>query len=115
MKNVILLLVFFASSAALAATVNLNIGDSITLSPNTSTTVTCGLNGGSTCATPIKNLKAKFSYCKSPINSSVSDCIEEIWPTFKSDYRSCVDEAFEVCLNFCKSDSFGLPCLDLCK
>lgn len=109
------LLAFLMATFAQASTINLNIGDSITLQANTTTTVTCG-GDNSICKLPVKNLKTKLDYCKSQINNSVEDCLDEIWPPFKKTNGSCISEAFETCLNFCKSSSFPtLDCLNICK
>ncbi len=114
MKKLAVLLLTLMSTASFAGVVNLGVGETITIQANTQTVVTCGVDG-SKCTTPIKNLKSQLDYCKSTQTNSVEDCLVEYWPKFKRGYASCVDEAFQTCLNFCKSDPFGLDCLDLCK
>lgn len=110
----ILLLSFFFSSLSFASTINLNIGDSVTLQANTTTTVTCG-GGDSTCKLPVKNLKTKLDYCKSNISNTVEECLNDIWPAFKSSNSQCVNEGFDTCLTFCKSSFQTLDCLNICQ
>jgi hypothetical protein len=110
----ILTLALLSSTTAFASVVNLNMGDSITISANTPTTVTCG-GAGTNCATPIKNLASKFEYCKSVGTNSIEECLIDIWPKFKKTNSSCIEEAYHQCLEFCKEDPFGLDCLKLCQ
>lgn len=101
------------SQLAWAGTVNLNLGDSISIQANTPTTVTCGANNS--CTLPVKNLKTKLDYCKSQVNSRVEDCLEEIWPDFTKKNPRCVEEGTETCLNFCKTSVLTLDCLSICR
>lgn len=111
----LLLLTFFMANLLQASTINLNLGDSITLQANTTTTVTCG-GDNPICKLPIKNLKTKLDYCRSQINNSVEECLDAIWPPFKNSNGVCISEAFETCLNFCKSSSYPtLDCLPICE
>lgn len=114
MKKLLTIALTLMVTHSFAGVVNLGVGETITIQANTQTVVTCGIDG-SKCSTPIKNLKSQLDYCKSSQQNSVEDCVNEYWPRFKRGYASCVDEAFQTCLNFCKSDPFGLDCLDLCK
>ena len=113
MKKILLLGIFF-STFVHASTINLNVGDSITLQANTTTTVTCG-GGDSSCKLPVKNLKTKLDYCKSNLGSSVEGCLNDIWPPFKNSNAQCVNEAFDTCLTFCKSSFQTLDCLNICQ
>lgn len=112
MKFLLISLIFF-SQIALSATINLNSGDVITLQPNNSATVTCGMNAN--CTLPIKNLKLKFDYCKSQVNSRVEECLDEIWPDYTKKNPKCVEDAIEPCISFCKTSVLTLSCLDICK
>lgn len=114
MKSSVLFFFTLFSLNAFAGVVNLSVGDSITILANTQTVVTCGVDGNK-CVTPIKNFKSQIDFCKGSQNNSVEECLQEYWPKFKRNYTTCVDEAFQTCLNFCKSDPFGLDCLDLCS
>lgn len=97
-----------------ASVVNLNVGDSITLQPNSLTTVTCAGNSEANCKLPIANLNAKFNVCTTQFNS-VEDCITKYWPEFNRTNRNCVEEAYSSCLNFCAKSPFSLDCLYLCR
>lgn len=110
----LLVLTFFTSTLLHASIINLNVGDTITLQANTTSTVTCG-GDGTLCKLPVKNLKSKFDYCKSNINNTVEECLEEIWPVFKRSNPQCTNEAFDTCLTFCKSSFVTLDCLNICE
>lgn len=115
MKKIILLLTLtFLSTNAFSGTVNLNIGEMVTISANTPTTVTCG-GAGTNCTTALKNLDSKFDYCMSNGTNRVEECLVDIWPKFKKTNPSCVEDAYNTCLSFCKQDPFGLECLKLCQ
>jgi len=114
MKTLITAFLFSFAVAGQSATVNLNVGDVITLQPGSLTTVTCG-GFESKCQVAIKNLQTRLAYCKKPVNTPVSYCIQEIWPTFKQQNPQCVDEAFQSCMSFCKQDTFEINCLELCE
>ena len=110
----VLFIIFFLTSFAHASTINLNIGDSITLQANSTTTVTCS-GENSICKLPVQNLKLKFDYCKSSQNGDVEACINQLWPAFKQVNGVCISEAFSTCLTFCKSSMYPtLDCLPLC-
>lgn len=111
-----LLIVFLAMSftcVAFGATLNLSVGETIVLQPNSSTTVTCGMGGQ--CSQPVANLKVKFDYCKSQVNSSVEDCLQSLWPVYVKKNPKCVEDALELCLNFCRTSVLTLDCLDICR
>lgn len=97
-----------------AATINLEIGDVITLQPNTLTTVTCGGTTEARCQLPIKNFETKLGLCKDQLNS-VEDCLGEYWPSFKRTNNKCIEEAYQHCVDFCKTSPLHLDCADLCK
>ena len=113
--KILLALTFFTSTLLYASTINLNIGDSITLQADTVTTVTCGDNGNSICALPVKNLKVKLDYCKSNIRNSTLDCLNQVWYEFKRSQNQCANDGFEACLNFCKGSITTLDCLNICE
>lgn len=98
----------------MAATINLNLGDSIVLQPNTTTAVTCG-GANSICSLPVKNLKLKFDYCSSIVTNSVEECLNQIWPNFSSKNSQCIEEATGLCISFCRSSLRPLDCLEICK
>lgn len=110
----ILTVTLLSSTVSFATVVNLNIGDSVTISANTPTTVTCG-GAGTNCSTAIKNLSSKFEYCQNVGTSSIEECLVDIWPKFKKSNQSCIEEAYATCLSYCKEDQFGLDCLKLCQ
>jgi hypothetical protein len=94
-----------------ASIVHLNSGESITLTPNSQTTVTCSKN--TPCTLHITNLQTKLDYCRQPVNPDIEGCLDRLWPEFKKFYGSCTQDAFQTCLNFCKKDQ-NLDCLDIC-
>ncbi|MDD4973235.1 MAG: hypothetical protein PHY93_02740 [Bacteriovorax sp.] len=110
----LLALTFFSSTLLHATAINLNVGDTITLQANSTTTVSCG-GDNATCKLPVKNLKAKFDYCKSNINNSVEECLNQVWPNFKRSNSQCLSEGFDTCLTFCKSSFQTLDCLSICE
>ncbi|MDO9181770.1 MAG: hypothetical protein Q7U04_05150 [Bacteriovorax sp.] len=114
--KLLVLVCFFTSTSFLhvhAATVNLNVGDTITLQPNTTTTVSCG-GENLDCKLPVKNLKTKLDYCKTNNDTTVEECLNQIWPNFRKNNSQCVNQAFETCLTFCKSSFQTLDCLNIC-
>ena len=113
MKSYLVILTLVFGQVALAGTINLGAGESISIQANSPTTVTCGAAGN--CALPVKNLKTKFDYCKSQVNSRVEDCLEEVWPEFVKKNPRCVEDGTETCLNFCKTAVFSLDCLSICR
>ena len=113
-KIIILLTLSFLSTNAFSGTVNLNLGEMVTISANTSTTVTCG-GTGANCTTSIRNLMSKFQYCQSSGVNRIEECLMDIWPKFKKASPSCIEDAYSTCLEFCKQDPFGLECLKLCQ
>lgn len=110
----LLALTFFTSTLLHASTINLNVGDTITLQANTTTTVSCG-GSNSNCSLPVKNLKAKLEYCKSRLGSSVEECLDQIWPNYKSTNNQCINEGYDTCLTFCKTSFPTLDCLTKCE
>ena len=110
---IVFFLVTFLLKAS-AATVNLNVGDVITLQPNTMTTVSCGSSSGDVCRLSIANFETKLSICKDQLNT-IEDCLLEFWPSFKRTHSSCIEEAYPVCVKFCRSSPLNLDCLTLCK
>lgn len=119
MKKLLAIVLFSFLSlnfAAYASTINLNSGDSITIMANTTTTVTCGGDGGGNlCQVPVKNLKNNFDYCKTTLGATVEGCINDIWPTFKEENRRCVADAYDTCMTFCKTSFPRLNCLETCQ
>lgn len=113
MKVYLVLGFFFLSQTIAAGTVNLSLGESISIQANTPTTVTCGGNGS--CAVPVKNLKTKFDYCKAQVNSRVEDCLEQIWPEFTKKNPRCIEDGTETCISFCKTAVFSLDCISICR
>ena len=111
-SHLILTLSLFLSFNLNASVVHLNSGESITLIPNSQTTVTCSKN--SPCTLHINNLQSKFDYCRQPVNPDIEGCLDLIWTDFKKFQGSCVQEAFQTCLNFCKKDQ-TLDCLTICN
>lgn len=102
------------SFSVYASTVNLNVGDVITLQPGSTTTVSCGGGNEILCQLPIRNLTTKFNLCNSQ-QGSIEDCLGEYWPAFKKSYSNCTEEAYSTCVTFCTSSPVALDCLDLCK
>jgi hypothetical protein len=113
-KFFIALTIYSVIFSASAGTINLNIGDSITIYPNTTTTITCGGNGDNNCRQAISNLTLNFDQCTRQRNS-VEECLLTYWPQFTRSYKSCVDAAYPVCIQFCKTAPLNLDCLDLCR
>jgi hypothetical protein len=109
----IFLMSLLISGNLFASTINLNLGDSITIQANTTTTVSCG-NGENLCQLPVKNLKSKLDYCNTT-NNSVEECLQQIWPPFKRSNPQCVNEGFNTCLNYCKTSSQDIDCLAICQ
>lgn len=103
------------STNVFAGTVNLRVGEVINISANTPTTVTCGEGAGDNCSTAINNLSTKFDYCQNVGTMNIEECLEDLWPKFKRANPRCVEEAYNLCLNFCKRNPFSLDCLRLCQ
>ena len=110
----LLALTFFASTILHASSINLNVGDVITLQANTTTTVSCGGNN-SNCSLAVKNLKSKLDYCKSRLGNTVEGCLDDIWPNFKNANNQCVNEGYDICLSFCKTSFPNLDCISKCE
>ncbi len=108
------MLTFLAPMNLQAATINLNVGESITIQPNSTTTVNCG-GENATCTLPVKNLRAKFEYCEADNNNTVAECLDQIWPRFKASFSHCTSQGFDACLTFCKSSFETLDCLSICE
>src|SRR4051812_26906263 len=93
---------FLFANALNAATVSIAPGETITLNANEYTTVTCNGNGGG----PIVDCKEKNSLLKQRLelcgpNNDDSWCVDNIWPLWKANNPTCVDEGSITCQVFC--------------
>jgi len=105
----------FLSTASFGAHLNLTDGESVTLSPNTYTTVTCSTDGQGfqQCQRKVELLTTRLNDCVS--GASTSWCVEQIWPSFKANNPSCVDDGAAACLHICKQGASTSWCVERCK
>lgn len=102
------------STAASAATLNLNSGDSVLIQPNVATTVTCNAVGGpTTCEVQISVYESRYQTCKHSYPAST--CFSNEWPAFKSRHPSCVLEAFDSCIKTCGESYPSSTCYNNCR
>ncbi len=109
MKVAVFALLF--STVALAAQVNLNDGDSITLEANTQTTVTCG--NSVNCNQQLSAFQALLKSCEE--SNTGGNCIKQMWPSFKSKNPTCVAMATQTCLDACQENNTGGQCATFCQ
>ena len=114
MKNLFVLLSFAFSSVALAGSVIIQPGETITIIPNIATTVTCG-NGQSPnyCRDKAQMLNQRIMGCQS--SNSTEWCLQSIWPDYKRSNASCLDEGIIVCLDACYPHQSREWCVTFCR
>jgi hypothetical protein len=98
------LLFVLSATSALAAVLNLSPGESATIQPSVVTTVSCASGGSNPvpvvdCEKKAKLLRERLDGCAP--NNNDDWCVTSIWPSFKQNNPTCLDEGISVCLNFC--------------
>ncbi len=102
------------ATAAYAATLNLNPGDTVTIQPNFPTTVTCAAGPAAPdCTRPIATYQSRYNACKRSYPAST--CYNNEWPAFKSRAPACVVDAFDICVQTCEESYPSSTCFNNCR
>lgn len=102
------------ATAAYAATLNLNPGDTVTIQPNFPTTVTCAAGPAAPdCTRAIATYQSRYNACKRSYPAST--CYNNEWPAFKSRAPACVVDAFDVCVQTCEESYPSSTCFNNCR
>lgn len=102
------------ATAADAATLSLNPGDTVTIQPNTATTVTCAAGPATPdCSRAIATYQSRYSTCKRSYPAST--CFNNEWPAFKSRAPACVVDAFDACVQTCEESYPASTCFNNCR
>src|SRR4051812_12154631 len=115
MKQIFIGLLLSFSVSAIAAQLNLGGGESATINPSVSTTVTCGSggDGNGSCNDSKNGLVKLMKACQS--NYSAATCIDKYWPKFKQNNASCAMANIEICLTACETNYSAAYCADHCS
>lgn len=118
MRTFLLLIgVTLLSVTANAATINLSDGDEMVIYANSETTVSCNAKGTSTttisCTDRVDTLEGLLQSCYK--GASMSYCVTNIWPDWKSNNPSCVSEGSLACVNYCYKGASMSYCVSNCK
>jgi hypothetical protein len=102
------------ATAAYAATLTLNPGDTVTIQPNYPTTVTCAAGPAAPdCTRAIATYQSRYNACKRSYPAST--CYNNEWPAFKSRAPACVVDAFDVCVQTCEESYPSSTCFNNCR
>ncbi len=112
MIKLILISLLFSTSA-MAADLNLNVGESATIEANVRTHVTCSADSSRLCEKAIGGLETLLNACKEQFTGSY--CIDKYWPNFKANNPTCVADAMQICIDNCKTQFTGSYCADYCS
>jgi len=104
---------FLALGFAVAADLHLNVGDSVTITPNVTTQVTCGPNGNNDCNAAVDTLRTRLNACEQ--NFSAVQCLDKYWPAFRTAHPTCIDNALNLCLTTCEQNLSSAQCADKCQ
>lgn len=111
MRNFFLVSLFISCTVS-GATINLKLGESITLQSNQKTTVTCGTSAVD-CNDAVKRFRQRFDLCLS--TNSTEQCINTVWMDFKRANPACTPEASDYCLEKCTDTHANDWCLNKCQ
>ena len=107
--------------SASAATINLEGGDVITVNPNVSTTVRCSAAGSGSgsldCASKADAFEVRLEACYSAAPTNPAWCVETLWPEFRRNNSSCIEEGSAVCTSTCVPRITWNPawCVETCR
>jgi hypothetical protein len=113
MRALICISFLFLTSLVNAATINLNTGDTIKVLANSETTVTCNGTSSVDCNAKVALWSKKLDLC---LKTEQTDyCLNLLWPQFKSNNPTCIDEGSQKCLDVCTVTEQTSFCLNKCK
>lgn len=106
------------STVAVAANIEISPGESIYIQANEASTISCSGEGGGgipqvDCASKVQMLKARLDQCAP--NNNDDWCVENIWPSWKQNNPTCVDDGILTCMNFCIPNNNDSWCVQTCQ
>lgn len=114
MKTLIAIFMMSFSFQASAIQIDLNVGDSVKLTPYSETYVTCGgSSSGANCSSAVAAFKARLEMCYN--NQSGSYCAGQYWPQFVQENPHCKNEGVSLCVEYCYKNQSGSYCANLCR
>ena len=117
MKNLIFITFYLALIPILSfgAVLNLGDGETATINPNQTTTVTCNVQGGNSpdCNREVAFLKKNIDLCIQ--NTPTSTCLDIHWPKFKQRAPKCIQDGFDTCYSYCNQVRPSNHCVNFCN